>query len=169
MLSPNPMPDRHAVGQRDDVLHRAADSCRRRRGSCTGGSTPSCRPPGAAGAVSSSVHATTVAAGWRCAISRARFGPGDHGDPVLGHVGDLADDLAHPLRGAQLDALHQADQDGVRREVRAQPVRFSRSIWDGRASTTTSAPPSASAGRWSPAASAAARRPGGTPGSRGPG
>ena len=36
-------------------------------------------------------------------------------------LGDLLDDLAHPLRGAEFDALHQGDEDGVRGQQR-RPV-----------------------------------------------
>ena len=37
-----------------------------------------------------------------------QVGPGDHDDPVRVDPGGLDDHLAHPLGGAQLDALHQA-------------------------------------------------------------
>ena len=40
-------------------------------------------------------------------------GPADHGDAVGAGAGDLGDHLAHPLEGAELDALHQRDEHRV--------------------------------------------------------
>ena len=79
---------------------------------------------------SSSVQAITVAVGCLRAISRARFGPETTTIRSARRAGDLGDDLAHPLGGAELDALHQADEHGVGRqqlapldEVRAKRLR----------------------------------------------
>ncbi len=51
-----------------------------------------------------------------------QVGPGQDGDPLRRHAGHLDDDLAHPPRRAELDALHQADDRSVRRQERAQPA-----------------------------------------------
>ena len=45
-----------------------------------------------------------------------QVGPGDHGDSPGRHAGHLGDHLAHPLAGALLDALHQADQQRIARK-----------------------------------------------------
>ena len=51
------------------------------------------------------------------------------------------------LRRAELDALHERDDDGIRPAWREPHVpRLSRSVWDGTASTTMSAPAAASSG-----------------------
>ena len=62
-------------------------------------------------------------------------------------AGDLRDHLAHPLGGAELDALHQRHEDRVRRASRRSTApRFSRSFCEGTESTTNSAPAAASSG-----------------------
>ena len=53
---------------------------------------------------------------------RGQVGPGHHHDTVRIDPGRLHDNLAHPLGGAELDALHQRDQRGVGRKVTG-PVR----------------------------------------------
>ena len=96
---------------------------------------------------STSVQATTVAAGCSAAISGARLGPVTTATRSGVDPGGLDDDLAHPLGGAELDALHQRDQGGVGGAgAPAQSARLPRSVCDGTASTTRSAPSSASAG-----------------------
>ena len=76
-----------------------------------------------------------------------QVGPGDDRDPVRAGAGDLGDDLAHPVAGAELDALHEADQQRARRQQLA-PVGqvVAAGVWAGTASTTRSAPASAAAG-----------------------
>ncbi len=74
------------------------------------------------------------------AISRARLGPDTtaiRSGPGAGHLGD---DLAHPVAGAQLDALHQADQQRAGGSRPGPAARLARSVWAGTASTTRSAP-----------------------------
>ena len=144
VLSPKPEADRHPDAQ------RRRRSCRRRRARsrarrcCGRGGTPaSGRGPAAAAATASSAHATTLAAGSRWAISRARLGPLTTRDPLGTGAGDLGDHLAHPLGGAELDALHQRHEHGVARACTAvHSPRFSRSFCEGTESTTNSAPAS---------------------------
>ena len=109
-------PRADAAGERDDVLHRAAELAAddvgvrvRAEVGVQHNSAP--RRPGR-----SSTHATRWrwVAPWR---SRgARFGPETTTIRSAG-AGDLRDHLAHPLGGAELDALHQADQRGVARQA----------------------------------------------------
>ena len=71
----------------------------------------------------------------------------------------LGDDLAHPLGGAELDALHQRDDRGVARAGRPpSSPRLARSVCDGTARTTMSAPSTASAGSVVAATDARQRR-----------
>ena len=123
--------DGHADAQADDVLVGAAELAADHVGA---GVRPERRASGTAPcsrlATSSSAQATTLAAGSRLAISLARLGPLTTRDPLRAGAGDLGDHLAHPLEGAELDALHQRDQHRVARddvgplgEVGAQRLR----------------------------------------------
>ena len=148
VLSPSPMPLGHADGERDDVLHRAAElaadhvgvgvgpEVRRRR-----------RPAAAARRRPRRRRRRRCAAGCRSAISRARLGPDTTATRSGATPADLGDDLAHPLGRAELDALHQADQHGGRAAAAGPTRRGCRAASaTGTASTTTSAPSAASAG-----------------------
>ena len=75
-----------------------------------------------------------------------QVGPVTHGDPLRGRrLGDLLDDLAHPLGGAEFDALHQADQHRVAGEQRRPVGQVARAASaTGTARTTNSAPSAAS-------------------------
>ncbi len=110
----------HADGERDDVLHGAADlgaddvGCR-----CRGGSRVPRRPTRRARPSAALADATTEAAGCLTAISRARFGPDTMTMRSGSTPADLGDDLGHPLGGAELDALHQGHDRRRRRQRRA--------------------------------------------------
>ena len=62
----------------------------------------------------------------RCGDLAGEVRAGDHGDAVRRRAGDLGDHLAHPLRRAELDALHQADERRVLGRGTAPSSRGSR-------------------------------------------
>ncbi len=114
VLSPKPRPTAMPTDE------RRRRSCRRRRARsrarrrwCRAGTPASGSASCSSLATSSSAQATTEAAGSRRAISLARLGPlitaiRSGPAPVTSR-----DHLAHPLQGAELDALHQRDERRV--------------------------------------------------------
>ncbi len=72
---PSPMPDAMPHASAITFLQAPRFHTRSRRCWCRAGNNLSRKLSGRRGARASSVHATTVAAGWPSAISRARFGP----------------------------------------------------------------------------------------------
>ena len=110
VLSPKPMPDGHAAGQRDDVLDRAADLA-----ADDVGVGVRAEVPGAGGALHGDGAVVVGAGDHRGGRLLGRdlpgeVGAGDDGDLVLGRPPPPRRYLAHPLERAQLDALDQADQ-----------------------------------------------------------
>ena len=144
-----PEPDRHADGERDDVLAAPPSSTADHVGVGVGPEVRAVQARlRAVSATASSAHATTLAAGWRSAISRARLGPDttairSGATPATSAITSLI-----RLVGPELDALHQADHDGVAGQRPAQRPGSSRSDCDGTASTTSSAPAKAYPGSW---------------------
>ena len=97
-------------------------------------------------ATDSSSHATTDAAGSRRAISLDRFGPlttaiRSGPAPVTSAITSLI-----RFSDAELDALHQRDEHALSGSTEAQSSRLARSVCDGTASTTMSAPATACSG-----------------------
>ena len=160
VFSPSPTPGRHAAGQRDDVLARAADLGADDVGvgvrpEVAGGASARCSVT----ARPESAHATTVAAGCSSAISLARLGPvttatRDGSAPVTCTI-----DLAHPHQRVQLDALGQADQRGV---VADQVAPLARGWPAASATAPRAAPcrrrPAPRRRRWWRGSTSAARR-----------
>ena len=152
VLSPKPMPVGDADGQRDDVLHRAAELAADHVGVGVG---PEVRRVAGRlkrrGGVGVGAR-DTVAAGCRAAISRARFGPGEHGDPVRPDAGRPREITSLiRLRGAELDALHQATSTarrpaGAAATGQVGPQRLRRDGEHDDRPRRRAPPP----GRWSP-------------------
>ena len=107
-LSPMPMPSAMPTASAmtfftappssvpDDVGVGVGAEVRRRR-----------RPPRRSSAIASSAQATTLAAGCLHGDLAGEVRPGHDDDALRLDPADLGDDLAHPLGGAELDALHQ--------------------------------------------------------------
>ena len=139
----------HADGERDDVLHRAAELD---ADDVVVGVGPEVRR-------SSSRAATQLGAvvvdarddrGGRLPERRspcARFGPETTAIRSAGTPADLGDDLAHPQVVPSSTPFISDTSSGVVAEAAAPTrSRFARSVCDGTASTTMSAPSSTSAG-----------------------
>ena len=96
--------------------------------------------------MASSAQATTVAAYWRAAISRARFGPvitaiRSGPAPVTSAITSL---IRRWVPSSMPFIRLTSSASGG--SSPAQPARFRRSIWAGTARTTRSVPASAAAG-----------------------
>ena len=78
-----------------------------------------------------------------------QVGAADHGDPLRAGAGDLGDHLAHPLERCRARRPSSGETSTASGGMSgAHSARFSRSVCDGTASTTTSAPRSACSGSW---------------------
>jgi hypothetical protein len=93
-----------------------------------------------------SVHAITVAAGCSSAISRARLGPDS--TATRSAPAPVTSQMTSLIRFVVPSSMPFISDSSVASEGSsgAQPVRFSRSDWDGTARTTMAASSSASAG-----------------------
>ena len=135
-----PEPDRHPDAQRHDVLVGAAELAAEHVGAAVGAErlrVAQVLQPLRHGLVRAGDHAGRRLAQGDLA---GQVGPADDGDPLGTGAGDLGDHLAHPLGGAELDALHQGHEDGVARhhvgplaEVLAQLLRRHRQHHELRA------------------------------------
>ena len=151
LAEPQPVAD--ARGDGDDVLGGPGDLAAHDVGP---GVDPEGRavqvPLDLAGQRPRRCRATTVAAGWPSATSRARLGPLRTPIGWPGSTSAMISDIRRLL--PHLDALGQADHGGARSEVRGHSLqRRARKPWEGTAIRTTSAAATASAN------DAVARRP----------
>ncbi len=97
-------------------------------------------------AVSASVHATTVAAGCRCMISRARFGPDTTATRLSGtRATSATTSLMRRMVPSSMPFMRLTSTASGGSSSR-QPASAARSACAGTASTTRSAPDSAAAG-----------------------